>query len=137
MRRAWWALKSAMGVASADGWSPVTADVLTVGTLRAAADYQMKCQFWADAANTLQLASCIIERRGGAYTAACANVDTAAAHVHAGAFSEAEELLRKAMPVLRKRGGQRANDAAMLMAGLVRPLKRLRGRTHPEDIASN
>ena len=139
MRRAWCALKSALDVATAGGLSRGTADVLLASTMRCVADYQMACHAWREAAETMQLVSCIVEGgHGSPYSVACAHVDQAAVQLRAGLRAEAEERLRKAMPALRRRkgGNKRAWDAANMLSSLVRPHKRLRGRTHPEDIES-
>ena len=88
------------------------------------------------AAGTLRRVTSILEKAlpRDPYTVACARLDESAAQIGAGVLTEAGRLLRGALPELRKRKGEftRATEAATLLAALVQPRKRIRGRTHPE-----
>ena len=104
-------------------------------TLRTVADCQLADGSMAAAAITLRRVTTILERASDEYTVACARLDEASAQIGAEQLPEAARLLRRALPDLRKRKGghTRAEEAATLLAALVRPSKRLRRRTHPED----
>ena len=134
---AWSALQRALRIA-AEHRDVCGAAFAAVSALRQVAECQAAARKMGAAAVTLRRVTTILENSlpRDKYTVACARVDESAAHIGAGVLSEAERLLRGALPVLRKRKGEftRAGEAAKLLAALVRPRKRIRGRTHPECV---
>ena len=111
---------------------------VVVSALRATADCQVAKGAFRAAAETLRRVTSMLEQlsRGDTYTIACAQIDESAAHISLGNLAEARRLLRLALPELRKRKGGhcRTSEAAILMASLLVPKKRIRGRTHPECV---
>lgn len=134
---AWKALQEALRVS--DRHSDVKGSALSAASaLRTVADCQQAAGSYAAAAGTLRRVTSMLEQLSprDTYTSACARVDESAVHIAAGKWAEAKALLREALPELRKRKGShtRTSEAALLMANLVQPRKRLRGRWHPECV---
>ena len=109
---------------------------VAISALRAIADCQVAKGSFRSATETLRRVTSMLEQlsRGDTYTVACSQVDESAAHISTGNLAESRRLLRLALPELRKRKGGhcRTSEAAILMASLLVPKKRIRGRTHPE-----
>ncbi len=107
----------------------------SLSELRSCTDAQICSGAWGEAVKTLQRSLRLIGMADG-YTLACVNVGLAAIGIQACLLPEAERRLLRAVPVLRKRKGDdgRAAEAVKQLLTLVRPRKRLRGRSHPENI---
>jgi hypothetical protein len=119
-------------LAVSKGFAPHTYSHLS--ELRAYAEMQLTAGGWRDAAETLRQMLAVIGETGG-YRLACFSVCLAAVEIASDLQAHAEFRLLRAIPVLRRGGGDlRVAEATMLLLSIVRPGRRLRERRHPEEI---